>query len=77
MITPEIANQSRFLPMKSYFFQRSPVPTEPSTQRLVMKLRPLRTPSIARVKTTAVKIDVMTPISSMSAKPFTLDVAAA
>ena len=35
-MTAEIANHSFVLPMKSYFFQRSPVPTEPSTQRLVM-----------------------------------------
>ena len=41
-----------------------------------MNERPLRIPSIARVETTAVKIDVMTPISSISAKPLTLDVAA-
>ena len=44
--------------MKSYFFQRSPVPTEPSTRGELMKLKPLRRPSIARVATTAVKIDV-------------------
>ena len=29
---------------------------------------------MARVATTAVKIDVITPISSISAKPLTLDV---
>ena len=76
-ITPESANHVRLRPMKSNRFQRSPVPIEPSTQRLVMKLSPLSAPSIARVATTAVKIDVMTPIRSISAKPLTLEVAAA
>ncbi len=74
---PEMANQTRLRPMKSIRFQRSPVPTEPSTQRLVMNCMPLSAPSIARVATTAVKIEVMTPIRSISAKPLTLDVAAA
>ncbi len=75
--TPEIANQSFVLPMKSYFFQRSPEPTAPSTRGELMNWKPLRRPSIARVATTAVKIDVRTPIRSISAKPLTDDVAAA
>ena len=75
--TPEIANHSFVLPIRSYFFQRSPVPIDPSTRGELMKLNPLRRPSIARVATTAVKIDVATPIRSISAKPFTDDVAAA
>ena len=61
-------------PMKSKRFQRSPVPTAPRTRGLDMNEKPERTPSIARVATTAVKIDVMTPISSISAKPLTDDV---
>ena len=69
--TPEIANHSFVLPIRSYFFQRSPVPIDPSTRGELMKLNPLRRPSIARVATTAVKIDVATPIKSIRAKPFT------
>ena len=42
-----------------------------------MNSKPPSTPSIARVKTTAVKIEVITPISSIRAKPFTLEVAVA
>jgi hypothetical protein len=34
--TPEIANQTFVRPMKSYFYQRSPEPTWPSTRGLDM-----------------------------------------
>src|SRR4249919_2656989 len=40
--TPEIANQSFALPMKSYFFQRSPEPTAPSTRGELMNRTPIR-----------------------------------
>src|SRR3954468_7726555 len=68
------ANHRRHLPIRSYFFQRSPVPMLPRTRGLDMNEKPASRLSIARVATTAVKIDVMTPISSISAKPLTLDV---
>ena len=77
MTTPEIANHSLIFPIRSYFFHRSPDPIDPSTRCDVMKLKPLRSPSMARVATTAVKIEVPTPIRSISAKPFTDEVAAA
>ena len=74
MAIAEIANHSLVLPIRSYFFQRSPVPMLPSTRLDDMNLRPASSESIARVATTAVKIDVITPIPSISAKPLTLDV---
>ena len=61
--------------MKSYFFQRSPVPTWPSTRGLDMNEKPASRLSIARVATTAVKIDTSTPRASITAKPLTLEVA--
>ena len=73
--TPEIANQTLVRPMKSYFFQRSPVPTWPSTRGLDMNEKPASRLSIARVATTAVKIDTSTPRASITAKPLTLEVA--
>ncbi len=72
--TNEIANQIRVFPIRSYFFHRSPVPIDPSTRGLDMNRKPANRLSMARVATTAVKIDVTTPISSISAKPLTLDV---
>ena len=76
-ITAEIENHHVLRPTKSNRFQRVPVPTAPSTRGLAMNLNRPSTPSIARVATTAVKIEMITPISSISAKPLTLDVAVA
>ncbi len=76
-MTAETENQILRRETKLTRSQRVPEPTEPSTRGLAMNLKRPSSPSMARVATTAVKIDVTTPISSISAKPFTDEVAVA
>ena len=77
-IVPEIANHSRRLPMKSTFNQLPiPRPRAPINVRLSIHENSATSVSNARVNKTAVSIEIAVPISSISAKPFTLAVATA
>ena len=74
--TPEIANHSRRLPMKSIWSQRPCCwPFAPMNAGFSNQRKPASSPSIARVANTAVTSEIAVPIRSMSAKPLTPAVA--
>ena len=72
MIAPEMANHVLRRLMKSIWSHFAVCwPSAPMKRGLSNQLKPARSPSIARVATTAVSSEIIVPISSISAKPFT------
>ena len=72
MIAPEIANHTLRLLMKSIWSHFAVCwPSAPMKRGLLNHLKPASRPSIPRVAATAVSSEIMVPISSISAKPFT------
>ena len=64
--------------MKSTFSQsRMPRPVAPISAAFSIQAKPASRDNRARVKTTAVSIEIAVPISSISANPFTVAVATA
>ncbi len=74
----EIPNQTRRSPMKSIFSHGLiPPPEAPTTLGFSKSFEPPSNERNARVTRTAVTIEIAVPISSISAKPRTDDVATA
>ena len=72
---PEIANQMFVRPVTS-MRQRTLAPDAPMKAALWNQRKPPSSASMARVASTAVNIDTITPTASVKAKPLTLPVPA-